>query len=295
MKDYIILTDTTSDLTAELRKQYNIEYVQMGYVIDGKEYPASLDWESCSPKEFYDKMRDGVIIKTTQVSVENFEKAFRSAHEQGKDLLYVACSSALSGSYNTACVVAREMKEELAGTKILCVDALNSCAGEGMLAITASQLRAQGKTIEETAAYLEANRLKVHQAAAVATLDYLRRAGRVTASSAFFGNIFGIKPILISDAKGQNYAVKKVKGRRASLQALIEDVKENIVDPESQTLFISHADCQVDADFLKEHLEKEIPCKGIYTNYIAPIVGASVGPGTVAVYYIGEPVTIIGE
>ena len=295
MKDFVIFADSTCDLGADLREKYHIDYVAMNYVIDGKEYPASLDWEVHSPKEFYDKMRNGIRITTTQVPMPTMEAAFRKAAEDGKDVLYIACSSALSGSYNAALVVAQELKKELPDTQILCVDSRISSLGQGYLAIRAAELRAEGKSIREVKEYLEANRLKVHQFATVATLDYLRRAGRVTASSAFFGNIFGIKPLLISDAKGQNYAIKKAKGRKAAMQMVVDEAKLHCIAPEQQTVFISHADAPEEAEALKQELLKQLHCKDVYISYIGPIVGASVGPGTLGVYFVGDEVTIVGE
>ena len=136
---------------------------------------------------------------------------------------------------------------------------------------------------------------KENYVATVENLDYLKRAGRVKATSAFFGNLFGVKPIIISDAKGQNYALKKIKGRRASLLHLVEYLKENIVDSKNQIIYIGHADSVEDAEFVKEHIEREVECKGVYIDYIGPIVGVSVGPGTIAVYYVGQEVTVIGD
>ena len=247
MREFVIFGDSTCDLGKDIRDKYDIDYIPMNYVLDGTEYPASLDWESLSVKDFYDAMRSGKRITTTQVPGESFEKRFTETLEAGKDILYIGCSSALSGSVNQATLIARELLEKYEGAQIRCVDALNSSFGQGIMLMKASELRAEGKGVDEVADYIEANRLKVHQVAVVASLSYLKRAGRVTASSAFFGNIIGIKPILISDAKGQNFAVKKAKGAKASLEE------------------------------------------------VAAIVGASVGPGTIGVYFVGDEVTTVGE
>lgn len=290
-RKYVILTDSTSDLNAEIRSKYDIAYVAMNYMIDDKEYEASLDWKSHSASEFYDLMRNGTIIKTTQVPGPVFEAKFEQLAKEGTDVIYISCSSALSGSINTAKASAAAVLEKYPDMKIFCIDSLISSLGQGYLAIKASQLRSEGKTIEEVAEYIENNRLKVHQAGTVGNLEFLKRAGRVTASSAFFGNMFGIKPILISDTKGQNLAVKKVRGAKAAKVEIANDVKANVIDPENQTLFISHADCIEDAESLRDEIFALTKFKDCHINTIAPIVGASVGPGTIIAFYVGNEVT----
>ena len=295
MRDFIILTDSTSDLCKELRDKHNIDYVAMNITYDEKEFKASLDWEEYSAKELYDLMRNGKRVRTTQVPYNTYFDKFMECGKEGKDVLYISCSSALSGTVNIARTVRDEVLETYKDMKICIVDSLISSLGQGYLVIKASELKKEGKSIDEITTYLEENKLKTHQVATVASLEYLRRAGRVKATKAFFGNLFGVKPIIMSDAKGQNYAFKKVKGRRASLLYLVEYLKENIVNPEEQTIYISHADTLEDATFVKEHILKEVNCKEVFIDYICPIVGSSVGPGTIIVFYQGETVTIIGE
>lgn len=295
MRDFIILTDSTSDLGKEICEKYQIEYAAMNIVYNGKEMKASLDWDEYTPKELYDVMRRGTRVMTNQVPAVTFENIFTKYAKENKDVLYISCSSALSGSINTARIVKDDVIDKYPEMKIICVDSLISCLGQGLLTIDASKKRSEGKTIEEVADYLNQNKLKMNQFATVESLEYLKRAGRVKTSTAFFGNIFSVKPIIISDVKGQNYAYKKIKGRRASLLELVESVNQRIVDPENQIIGIGHADSIEDANFIKEHLEKEIKCAGFYVNYIGPIVGASVGPGTVSVFFKGKEVTIIGD
>lgn len=295
MRDFIILTDSTSDLCKELRDQYNIDYVAMNITYDEKEFKASLDWEEYSAKELYDLMRNGKRIRTTQVPYNVYLDKFVEYAKQDIDVLYISCSSALSGSVNIARTVRDEVLESYPNVKINIVDSLISSLGQASLTIKAASLKQEGKSIDEVTHYLEENKLKTQQVATVGSLEYLRRAGRVKATKAFFGNLFGVKPIIMSDAIGQNYAFKKVKGRRASLLYLVEYLKENIIDPEEQVIYISHADTFEDAMFVKEHIEKEVKCKKVFIDYIGPIVGSSVGPGTIIVFYQGEKVTIVGE
>ncbi len=294
MRTFAVVTDSTSDLRRDLREKYDILYTPMNYVIEDKEYPALLDWENHSAKEFYDMMRNGVQIRTTQVPRDTYVRTFTEILESGKDVLYISCSSALSGSINIARVVAKELMETYPEAKVCCVDSLISSLGQGYLVMQAAEMRNAGKTAEETAAYLESIRLKVNQCGTVGSLEYLRRAGRVTASSAFFGNLFGVKPIIISDKMGQNFAVKKVKGAlnaKKEIAAMLAEVTE---DAGNQTLYITHADALEDAEQLRDEILKVAPFKDCYINYIAPIVGASVGPGTIIAFSFGKEVTVEG-
>ena len=226
MKEFVIFGDSTCDLNKALREQYGIDYVPMNYVVDDREYVASLDWESHPVHDFYNLMRDGKRVFTTQVPKQNYIDAFTAAIEAGKDVLYISCSSALSGSIGTALVVAKELCEQYPDAGIYCVDSLNSSLGQGHMLIMASQLRSEGKGAAEVASYIESIRLKVNQFGTVDSMEYLRRAGRLKASKAFFGNLFGIKPIIISDIKGQNFAYKKVKGAANARTAIAQQAVE---------------------------------------------------------------------
>lgn len=295
MSKYVIFSDSTCDLNAELRKTYDIEYVQMNYVVDDQEYPADLDWGIHSVKEFYDLMRNGKRVRTTQVPREAFETAFTKTLEASMDAVYISCSSALSGSIGLARLVAQELSEKYPNNKIYCVDSLCSSLGQGSMVLTAAKLRAEGKSAAEVAAYVEADRLKVNQAGTVDSMEYLRRAGRIKASKAFFGNLFGIKPIIISDVIGQNFAVKKTKGAANARKEIANMMAENVIDPENQCLYITHADVPEVAEQLKAEILLQVPFKETHISTIGPIVGASVGPGTIIAFCHGKEVTIEGK
>lgn len=294
MKKVQIITDSCSDLTKELREKYGIDYARMQTVYNGKETPASLDFEYYSAKKLYDIMRGGDRVTTTQVPPEEFERVFRAYLEKGCDIVYIGCALRLSSSVNTGSVAAKKLLEEYPDSRIICIDSLNSSIGEGMLAIRAAELRDAGLSADEIAENILPIRNTVNQFVTVHSLDALKRAGRVKASSAFFGNLFGVKPIIISDKSGNNFAVEKVKGRQTSMSRIVALLKENIVDPENQTVYIVHADSSEDAEELKELVMKEIPCKDVYTTYIGPIIGASVGPDAIGVFGFGKEVTCEG-
>jgi len=298
-RDYTIVVDSCSDLSKQIREEQGIEYARMGIVKILKEgnveLPASLDWDIYTNKELFDWQRNGMLLKTSQVSTEEFETVFGKILESGKDILYIACSSALSGSYNYSLIVKEELQAKYPDAKIICIDALNSCLGQGSMAYDAAQLKKAGKSIDEVASYVEEHKLEYNQIATVETLEYLGKAGRVKASSAFFGNIFGVKPMIISDAKGNNYAIKKVKGRKTSIQEMVNMAKEVAINPEEQIVWIAHADCLEDALYLKDLVEKELHPKEIKVEYLGPIIGVSTGPGTLGLYVKGKKVEVVGN
>jgi len=294
VKRFEIFGDSVCDLTTEMRNQFDIEYVPMNFSVDGVEYVASLDWGIEEAKKHYNLMRSGKRVFTTQVPKTVYYNRFREVLEQDQDILYIACSSALSASVNTARMVADELMNEFPGSQIVCVDSLISSFGQGYLLMQASLKRDAGWSVEETATYIEENRLKVNQCGTVESMEYLRRAGRVKASKAFFGNLFGVKPIIISDIKGQNYAYKKVKGITNARAAIAEHIV-NAADGNYDQLLISHADCEEDAQLLRDEILMRAPFKDVVLGYIGPIVGASVGPGTVIAFCFGKEVTVEGN
>jgi DegV family protein with EDD domain len=292
MKDFVIFGDSTCDLNKELREKYNIDYIPMSFSVDDKEYVASLDWECHSAKEHYDLMRGGKRVFTAQVAKKDYYEKFKSALEDGKDVVYISCSSALSASINTAVLVANELNEAFADNKVYCVDSLISSLGQGYLLIEASKKRDEGLTAADTAKYIEDIRLKVNQCGTVDSMEYLRRAGRVTTTSAFFGNIFGVKPLIISDIKGHNYAYRKVKGASNARKEVAKDTVAAAEDIENNVVCISHADCLQEAEKLRDEILSLAKFKDVYITYIGPVVGASVGPGTLITYVYGKKVIL---
>lgn len=277
-------------------KKWDIDYVRMSTVKDGVESPALLTWSSEEAHELYETIRKGKRITTAQVTVEEFNRVFGKYLEEGYDIVYVACCVKQSGSVNTGHVTAQKLLSKYPDAQISCIDSLNSTIGEGMLAMEAAKLAGEGKNVEEITSHIMSIRKNVQEFATVHTLEHLKKAGRVSASSAFFGNLMGVKPILVADANGAQAAFKKVKGRQSSLKEIVALLKENITDPEEQTVYIAHADCsKEEIDYLTELVKSEIPCKDISVGYIGPIVGASVGPDTIGVWAFGKKVTFAAE
>ncbi len=290
MRKVKVVTDSCSDMIKELRDKYSIDYLMMNTVRDGKETPASLDWEFYSPQDLYDTLRDGNRVTTTQVPAQTFDKKFREYLEEGWDVVYVGCSSKLSGSVNTASVIAKELLNDYPDGKIVVVDAINACMGEAQVAIKAAKLRDQGLSAEEIADQVNAVRNNVNQFVAVDSLNMLKAAGRVQGDDSYFGNLLGVKPIIISNTVGDNVPIKKVKGRVKMLEELAQLTVDAILDPEDQEILIAHADCEEDALELKELVEEKIPGANIYIGYIGPIIGASIGADAIGIFCWGKNV-----
>ncbi len=292
MRKVKIITDSCADLTAEQLERYNIDYAKMTTVYEGKESPAKLTWTAEEVHEFYNIMRDGKRITTAQVSVEEFTRVFEIYLALDMDILYIGCSSKQSGSVNTGFVVAKKLMEQHEGSKIVCIDSLNASIGIGMLAIEAAKMANEGASAEEIEDHILSVRKKVNQYVTVHSLDALKRAGRVKGSAAFFGNLMGVKPILISDVNGDQAAYKKVKGRQNSFEEIVAMLKASIVEPENQVIYFTHADCSQDeVDSLVKLIKREIPCKGVEVGFIGPIIGASIGPDAVGIWGFGQEVT----
>ena len=295
--NFDIFIDSTGDLDSELRKKYDIDYLRFGVAVeDGDRMDASLDYDQgMSHHDFYETLRQGKRIYTQQVSEQEVTSRFIPSLKNGHDILYIACSSGLSASLNVARKVSKDLMEQYPGRKIICIDSLISGYAQGEMGIKASEMRENGKTLEETAKFIGDNVLCFNQFATVENLTTLKKAGRVTASSAFFGNLFQVKPILISDVKGHNYAIEKVKGRKASLIHIADLAVDCCLDPENEVFYVADSDDAEAAQITADAILRKIPNAKIHRGPLGPIIGACTGPGTVSVYVYGKPVTACGE
>ncbi len=288
MRPVKIITDSCSDLIKELRDRYDIDYARMKTVCEGEEQWASLDFETVSAKELYDTMRSGKRITTTQVPPMEFERIFTKYLDEGYDIIYIACASKQSSSVFTGEKVAESMREKYPDAQIFCIDPYNASVGEALLAVHAAKYRDQGMSAKEITDKILSERNNVNEFFTVQTLTYMKRAGRVSASKAFFGNLMGVKPILVADVSGIQMPIAKAKGRQKSLDMIVELLKGTVSDPE-EDVFIAHADAKPEeVEYLRSKVEKEIPCKNIYVGYMGPIIGASVGPEAIGVWGFGK-------
>ena len=292
MRKVKIITDSCADLTMEQLNKYGIDFAKMSTSCDGVESIATLSWTEDEVHDLYNTMRDGKRIITAQVSVEEFQRIFEEYLKQDMDIVYIGCSSKQSGSVNTGFVTSKKLMERYEGSTIICIDSLNASMGEGMLAIEAAKMANDGASAKEIEAHILSVRKKVNQYVTVHSLDALKRAGRVKGSAAFFGNLMGVKPIIIADANGDQAAYKKVKGRQKSFEEIVAMLKASIIEPENQVIYLTHADCaKEEIEGLVELIKKEIPCRDVEVGYIGPIIGASIGPDAVGIWGFGQEVT----
>ena len=290
MAKYQIFTDSSCDLSTELRKANNVEYFYFGLVVDGVEYKADLDWQEYSQEEFYGWLSQGKKVKTTQVSMEEVLNKVRPYFEKGIDIIYIGCSSALTGSMNLFELAKQQLMEEFPDRKMIGVDSLAAACTLGMMVLDAAKEQKKGLSIEELQQWVLDNRFFYNQFATVDTLTYLKAAGRIKGAAAFFGNIMGVKPIFISDRKGNNLTINKVKGTKASLNELFEDVKAAMVPGVTEEIFIGQGMAQDRAELLKKRVEDELHIKAT-VQWIGPIVGTTCGPGVIATFCKGKEVT----
>ena len=289
-KSFQIFTDSCADLSTAVRKKYDISYLFMGLVVDGVEKHADLDWVEYKPEEFYGWLSSGKKVKTTQVSLPEIETKFKPVLDKGLDILYIACSSALSGSGNFASVLSKEILENYPDRRIIVIDSLAGSMTEGLQVVEAAKLQQAGKSLDEVAKYVEENKFFYNQFATVDTLSYLKEAGRIKGTAAFFGNIIGVKPIFISDTKGNNFVIEKVRGTKASLDALFNGVKETYMKEKCEKVFIGQGMAMDRAVQLQKRIMDELKIEAVI-DWIGPIVGTTCGPGVISVFTIGKEVT----
>ena len=284
---YWIVTDSTIDMPKRyVDSQENFRVLNMSYTMDGVSYvPDGTDENS---REIYRQLRAGKNIVTAQVNSETWREAFEEILAGGDDLLVIAFSSGLSGTCQAAFTAAEEAREKYPDRKLEVIDSLCASAGEGLLVDYALRNRDKGMSLEDNAAWVRENVQNIIHWFTVDDLMFLMRGGRVGVVSAYIGSLVKIKPILHVNEEGKLIPREKVQGRRKSIRALADKVKQNIVHPEGQLVLISHGDCEAEAQSLADMIKAELPVAEVRLSYIGPIVGAHSGPGTLSVFFMGK-------
>lgn len=289
MRDFIITTENAADLPQEFCEQNNIGTLSLYYTIDGITYGPGYDAEQ-TVEEFYAKMRAGSMPKTMQVNPEQAYRRFKEWLDQGKDILHIALTSAVSGSYNSARLAAEALREEYPDRKIVVLDSLIGTICEGMMVDKAAQLKAAGKTLEEIVEWIKQNLMHFCLYATVDDLKHLYRGGRVSKTVSILGSAIGIKPLLHLDETGNLVPFTKVRGRKQSLNAMV-DYMEKLMGSfkdQNDTIYISHGDCLEDAQYVAKEVEKRFGIKRCIMSFIGPTIGAHAGPGAMALAFMGE-------
>lgn len=285
--NYVILSDSTIDITNKMAKEIDIDTLSLKFTIEGKTYDGNMEKANYPIKTFYEKLRTGIPSTTSQINTGEFTDFFEEYLQKGQDILYIGFSSGLSGTVQSATIAQKELAEKYPERKIKVIDTLCASMGEGLLVYLAAKKRLDGEGIEEVASWLESNKLKLCHWFTVDDLHHLKRGGRVSAATAVVGTVLGIKPILHVDDEGHLIAMSKVRGRKQSLDTLVNKIEETGINPSEQIMFISHGDCYDDAVYVRNEIQKKYKTKKIEINFIGPVVGAHAGPGTVALFFLG--------
>ncbi|WOC32159.1 MULTISPECIES: DegV family protein [Caproicibacterium] len=287
MSDFVILTDSSCDLPAELAQALHVTVLPLTFRLNGKEYKNLLDGSNLSFEEFYLHIRSGVPCTTNAVNVEDFKAAIELILQSGKDVLCVCFSSGLSATYNAAKIACEELAPQYPQRQLRAVDTLAASLGQGLLVYYAAQKQKKGESLQAVADWLEENKLHLCHWFTVDDLQHLKRGGRISSATALFGTMLGIKPVMHMDNDGHLVNVSKARGRRAALDALVDHMEQTALQPQQQVVFISHADSRADAEYVAQQIKERIGVKEVLINYVGPVIGAHAGPGTIALFFLG--------
>lgn len=287
MRDYVLMTDSCCDLTDSMARELELEVLPLTMHMDGQDYPNDLAGTAISNEEFYKRIRAGKLATTSATNVGQFQDAMRKVLERGKDIVCVCFSSALSTTYQSAVIAANDMRAEFPEAEIFVVDSLSASLGEGLLLYLAVQQKRAGLSAAELAAWVEENRRSICHWFTVDDLNFLKRGGRVSATTAFVGTMLSIKPIMHTSDEGKLVPVGKARGRKAALKALLDSIERLAIRPEEQTMFICHADCEEEARAVARQIKDRFGTKTVHINYIGPVIGSHTGPNTMGIFFIG--------
>jgi len=286
VRDYVIITDSSCDLPEDLVRQWDLTVVPLSVEIGSDRFYNTPE-EAPDGHTFYSRLVKGEPVKTSAPNVEEFMASMRPILLDGKDILNLSFSSALSATYQNACIAAEELKEEFPDATILTVDTLAASLGQGMLVDLALEQQRQGRTIWEVRDYIESNKLHLCHWFTVGDLSQLRRGGRLSAGKAILGNLLHIKPVLHVDDNGRLVPMDSVKGRKKSIEAMFEKMRETVTEPQSQRIYISHGDCLDDAQMLADMAREQLGVQSVTIGYVGPVIGAHSGYRTLALFFLG--------
>lgn len=288
MREFTIMTDSCCDLTAAMADELGLTVLPLSLHMGEAVYRNWLDGRDVGFPEFYDRIRAGETATTAAVSVGDFEAEMRKVLESGRDILCVNFSSALSTTYQSAAIAAEDLRPEFPEAKIYVVDSLCASLGQGLLLWLCAQEQRKGRTVEEVRDFAEETKGRICHWFTVDDLNHLKRGGRISAATALFGTMLSIKPVMHMDDGGHLTPVGKARGRRASLLALVDRMEQLAVEPGTQTVFISHGDCEAEARFVAEEVTRRFGTADIHINYVGPVIGSHTGPGVVSLFFVGR-------
>ncbi|MCU6698717.1 DegV family protein [Dorea ammoniilytica] len=285
MRDYIITVNSTVDTGKEWLEERNVPVIPLKYTIDGQEY---TDMYGLSDKEFFQKLREGKMSVTSQINPEEAKEMLEPYVKEGKDVLHLAFSSALSGTCNSMKIAAEELQEEYPEAKVIVVDTLCACMGEAMLLYYALKQKEAGKTIEEVAQWAEENKLHVCHNVTVDDLFHLHRGGRVSKTAAVLGTMVKVKPIIHMDDNGALQVIGKERGRKKSLHKIVDMAVERSKGWDNEIIMITHGDCLEDAEYVAKLVREKMGVENVFIHNIGTVIGSHTGPGVVATFCMGN-------
>lgn len=287
MASYVIVTDSSADLSVQMAEKAGVQVLPLRFTVGGKTYYNWPDNREMDPKVFYRMLREGEVATTAAVNISQYLDMLEPILQSGTDVLVLSFSSGLSATYDSSRLAAEELREKYPQRKIFAVDTLCASLGQGLLVWHAAQLKDQGKSIEEVRDWVEENKLHLCHQFTVDDLHFLKRGGRISATTAVVGTMLKIKPVLHVNDGGKLVNIGKARGRKASLKALVDRMEETAIDPAGQTVFISHGDCMEDAEYVAGLVKERMGVQDVRINYVGPVIGAHSGPGTLALFYLG--------
>lgn len=285
---YTVITDSAANLNSEQIKVFGVKIISLSYNVNGEEFLSYIPGQETDYKAFYNMLRNKENVKTSLVSYERVETAFTEEFEKGNDILYISFSSALSGSFLVAKNCAEDLAEKYPDRKVVVIDSLCASAGQGLLVKYAVDKMNEGFSLEETAKWLEDNKLNLVHLFTVDDLFFLKRGGRLSGTVAVVGTILNIKPLLHVSDEGKLVSYGKARGRRSSINELVDRMGELGTNLNEQDVFISHGDCIEDAEYMAEQIKEKYAVKSITINYIDQVIGSHSGPGTLALFFMGS-------
>ncbi|RHP10712.1 DegV family protein [Dorea sp. AF36-15AT] len=285
MRDYIITVNSTVDTGKEWLEERNVPVIPLKYTIDGQEY---TDMYGLSDKEFFQKLREGKMSVTSQINPEEAKEMLEPYVKEGKDVLHLAFSSALSGTCNSMKIAAEELQEEYPEAKVIVVDTLCACMGEAMLLYYALKQKEAGKTIEEVAQWVEENKLHVCHNVTVDDLFHLHRGGRISKTAAVLGTMVKVKPIIHMDDNGALQVIGKERGRKKSLHKIVDMAVERSEGWDNEIIMITHGDCLEDAEYVAKLVREKMGIENVFIHNIGTVIGSHTGPGVVATFCMGN-------
>ena len=285
MSDFVIVTDSSADLSAEMVAELGLEVLPLSFTVQGKTYHNYPDGREMDLNAFYRMLREGEMATTSAVNVAEYTAMLEPLLQAGKDVLVLAFSSGLSTTYQSSVIAVNELSEQYPDRKIYTVDTLCASMGQGLLVWLAAQERKRGQSIEAVRDWVEENKLRLCHWFTVDDLHFLKRGGRISAATAVVGTMLSIKPVLHVDDEGHLISMGKARGRGASLTALVDHMEQTATDVD--TVFISHGDCLADAEKVAADVKKRFGTRDVVINTIGPVIGAHAGPGTVALFFLG--------